>query len=75
MRRVLTHLAAIYLGAGLFGGLMMGQAVPALNWLGIGYYALTWPAQVYCAPDYTRCDPLPNPDGAAWMFTFDTKGE
>ena len=49
MRHILISVVYMYLGAGLFGGLMMKQAIPAMNWLGVTYYALTWPEFVYCA--------------------------
>lgn len=61
-----------YVGAGLFAGLLISAAVPPLNAIGIGYYALTWPAQVYCARLDRGCGGVtPSPKWARYMFTFD----
>ena len=71
MKSVATHFAALYIGAGLFGGLLMQAAIPAINPLGVAYYAATWPAQIYCAPVSRGCNVTPNESWGAWMFSFD----
>ena len=58
MRAALSHLLAGYVGAGLFGGLLMKMSIPALNPIGVVFYALTWPAFVYCAPTSRNCNML-----------------
>lgn len=69
MRTITTHAAALYLGAGLFGGLLMAAAVPAINPVGVIYYAATWPAQIYCAPVARGCTVAPSPAWAGFMFS------
>lgn len=49
MKFILTHAVASYVGAGLFGGLVMQTAVPAMNTFGVAYYAAAWPAFLHCA--------------------------
>ena len=61
---VLLHM---YIGAGMFAAAMISAAIPALNWLGMSYIAITWPAQVLCAPVDSGCDPMP-PEWAAQYF-------
>lgn len=56
MRQVATHALALYLGAGIFGGTLMAQAIPAMNWLAVAVYAALWPGFVYCAPVARDCD-------------------
>lgn len=69
--KILKYLSAMYLGAGLFGGLVMATAVP-LNWFGVLMYGLTWPAFLYYTPASRDCNVLMMfPDWFnAWMFTF-----
>lgn len=49
-----------YLLVGLALGLVMEHYLPAINALGVAYYALTWPLWLLGVD-------LPIP---AWMFTF-----
>ena len=73
-RYIIVSFLSMYLGAGLFGGLIMKQAIPEMNGLGVAYYAVTWPEHVYCAPVHRGCKPLLArfPVRAqAWFFTFD----
>ena len=59
MKSILTHIAAAYMGAGLFGGLVMQAAVPAMNTLGVAYYTAAWPAFLHCAKSkLAECDPM-----------------
>lgn len=53
-RHIATHLLALYIGAGLFGGIIMSRVLP-LTGVGIAYYAATWPQQVYCAAPERGC--------------------
>lgn len=53
-RKIITHLLALYLGAGLSLGLVMQQVLP-LNALGVAVYAATWPRHVYCARPGADC--------------------
>lgn len=46
-----------YFIIGFGGGLLLAAAIPAMNFWGVTYYALTWPAFVYCAK--TNCDVMP----------------
>jgi hypothetical protein len=69
-RAVTTHLLAAYLGAGLFAGLLIKQAIPALNPLGVAYITTTWPAQIYCARTSSGCRAMPSEKQAHWMFSF-----
>jgi hypothetical protein len=76
-RRIVIRYATIsilsaYIGAGLFAGLMMQRAIPAINPLGVALIALTWPNQIRCARISSDCEPIPQ-----WMspyiFTFTDK--
>ena len=49
MKKIITHLVAAYVGAGLFGGLVMQAAVPPMNNFGVAFYGFTWPAFLVCA--------------------------
>lgn len=69
-RIILTHLIAAYLGAGLFSGLMMQRAIPALNPLGVAYIAVTWPGQIICARTDSGCDNTPTATLARYLFSF-----
>ena len=71
MRYVCVSLLSVYFGAGLFGGLLMKQAIPAINPLGVAYYAATWPGHVYCASTVRDCDSFPGPRVSKYFFTFD----
>lgn len=63
----------VYLGAGLFGGLLIQRSVPALNPAGIAYVAATWPNIIRCARTEADCDPT----GPEWLkpylFSFGEK--
>lgn len=59
----------MYLGAGLFAGLMMHRAIPALNPLGVAFIAATWPNQIRCARVESACDAVPEWAGP-YIFTF-----
>ncbi|MBW3243407.1 hypothetical protein KUV57_12105 [Epibacterium sp. DP7N7-1] len=75
MRIARSIFAAIfwaYFGAGMFGGLVMQAAVPAMNGLGVAYYAATWPAFLHCArSDVTSCNPLTLPPPWIGKHLFD----
>lgn len=58
MRQIATHIAAAYLGAGFFGGLLMAASIPAINVFGIAIYMAIWPRFIYCAPVARECNPL-----------------
>lgn len=63
-------LASMYLGAGLFAGLLMQRAVPALNPLGVAFIAINWPNQIRCARVSAGCDAIPKWFGP-YLFTFE----
>ena len=54
MSKFISHIAALYLGAGLSLGLVMAQVLP-LSAFGVAVYATTWPAQIYCARPDAAC--------------------
>jgi hypothetical protein len=66
LKRVLIYGGVIYLWIGLILGSAMAFAIPAMNPLGVGYYALTWPAFVASGTLDTPAPPVP-----AWAFTFE----
>ena len=72
-KKILTHLLAMFVGAGLFGGITIGAAIPAMNIYGVVYYVITWPITIYCVAN--NCDPFPG--GATGEFVkkliFDKK--
>jgi|GEM_PF-2819179 len=72
MGKVITHIFAAYIGAGLFGALLMSASIPAMNWLGMFTYMSIWPRFIYCAPVARGCNPLDAfPQWAqALMFTL-----
>lgn len=71
LRNFRNLLAVVYItiGAGLGG--YMQSLIPAMNWFGVAYYALTWPAYPIC--HYAGCDPMP----PQWVsdFMFSTGGD
>lgn len=70
MKRIATHLLAAYLGAGLFSGLLMQRAIPALNPAGMAYIGLSWPQQIICARTDSGCDTAPPDWIAPYLFSF-----
>ena len=76
-KTIITHLIALYLGAGIFGGAMLYSAMPALNIFGAGIQAVMWPAMVYCVPKERNCNPLAYlPEWTQQsMFTFNRNEE
>ena len=68
MKSAITHTIAVYLGAGLFAGLLMQQAIPALNGLGVAYIAATWPNQIRCAKVSAGCNAVPDEWLAQYLF-------
>lgn len=72
-RSIATYLAALYIGAGLFGGITMATFLP-LNAFGVAYYTLTWPEHLYCAQPHRQCAPILSRLPAhmqAWFFDLD----
>lgn len=57
--------AALYLAVGAYFGWALCTAMPAVNWMGGAYVALTWPTWLKVSPVK-----LPIP---AWMFSFDNQ--
>lgn len=70
MKLILTAIISVYLGAGLFAGLLMQRAIPALNPLGVAYIATTWPKQIICAWTSSGCDTGPPERLAPYLFRF-----
>jgi len=70
MKRLILFAAGMYFGAGLFSALLMKQAIPALNPLGISYIGATWPAQIYCARTSRGCNAMPPEWLRPYFFTF-----
>lgn len=60
IRLCAVSIVSLYLGAGLFAGVMMQRAIPAISPIGIGFIAITWPNQVRCARVSSGCEPIPN---------------
>lgn len=72
-KKLLTHLMAMYLGAGIFGGFVMYHSIPAMNVIGVAAYAVTWPNFLYCARQDNDCiamDFIPL-KYKAYMFNFE----
>jgi hypothetical protein len=72
-RLILTSLVSAYFGAGLFAGLLMQRAIPALNPLGVAFIAATWPNQIRCARVESGCEAVPQ-WVAPYVFTFSDAG-
>lgn len=70
LRMTAVALLCIYLGAGLFAGLLMQRAIPALNPLGVTYIALTWPREIQCARTESNCSSDPPEWLAPYLFSF-----
>lgn len=68
---LLTHLIAFYLGAGVFGALLVKQGVPPINLLGMSYLIGMWPKVLYCTPVNRGCEPMPPEWLAPFMFSFE----
>lgn len=56
----------LYYGAGLAMGSLMASAIPAMNVLGVAYYAAVWPGFVAHGFGLTTWSP-PVP---SWSFSF-----
>lgn len=69
LKTAVTVAASMYVGAGLFAGLMMQRAIPALNPLGVAVIAATWPNQIRCARVSDDCEPIPSWLGP-YVFSF-----
>lgn len=69
IRSVLIVTISMYLGAGIFAGLMMGQAITALNPLGVAAVTLTWPNHIRCARVSSDCASIPE-WAAPYIFTY-----
>ena len=67
-RRILGVVAAFYLAIGAGLGGYMQSLIPAMNWLGVAYYAVSWPAYPIC--HYAGCDPMPPQWLGNYFFTF-----
>lgn len=65
----------IYLGAGLFSGLLLQRAIPALNPIGITYVATTWPRVIICARVSAGCEQVGPEWLKPWLFTFSAQGQ
>lgn len=52
----------LYVLIGYSTALMMASAIPAMNWMGVTYFAITWPLWTLVSPVH-----LPI---FAWCFTF-----
>lgn len=70
MRQLIFGLTMMYFGAGLFAGLLMERAIPALNFVGVGYIALTWPGQIICARIEDGCSTMPPEALQPYLFSF-----
>lgn len=68
-RYLVVSVLSAYLGAGLFAGLLMQRAVPALNPLGIAVIVVIWPNQIRCARIESGCKSIPRWI-APYIFTF-----
>lgn len=71
IRFLLTVLISGYLGAGLFGGMLMQRAIPPMNALGVAYITLTWPRQMICATPDSGCSNTPPEWISVHMFSND----
>ena len=70
IRTAFACLLSAYLGAGLFAGLLMQRAIPALNPAGIAYMAVTWPRQIICARVDSGCSTEPPASLEPYFFSF-----
>ena len=70
IRITVVTLLSAYLGAGLFAGLLMQRAIPAMNPLGVAYVAATWPRQIICARVESGCSTQPPERIAPYLFSF-----
>jgi hypothetical protein len=70
LKPILTHAAAIYLGAGIFAASLFGASIPAFNIIGKAWVVIYWPRMVYCAPIENHCDPMPPKWLTEYVFTF-----
>lgn len=73
MRYILISLLSGYIGAGLFNGLLLQRAIPALNPLGVAYIMATWPQQIACGRKESGCDPSPPKFLTPYLFSFETE--
>jgi hypothetical protein len=65
MKRLATYAAVAYLGAGVAMGSLLYYSMPAMNVMGWGYYAVTWPWFVCAGTKHCKSAYVP-----PWAFTF-----
>ena len=71
LKHIITHLLALYIGAGLSLGLIMNQVLP-LSHFGVAVYTATWPRHVYCvASDCFGAEDYLPMWFAQWIFDLD----
>jgi hypothetical protein len=58
-------MAVAYALVGTFLGFGMASVIPAMNGMGVAYYAMTWPLWISAGTYGTPAPPIPN-----WCFTF-----
>lgn len=71
MSKTFLILVAIYLGIGFAAGGLMKYAIPPLNFFGVSYIAVTWPAQMLCVNKNMECKATPPQSISKYMFTFE----
>jgi len=65
IRKILVHVAAVYMSVGVVQGALLYYSIPAMNVLGWAYYAVTWPEFVCYGAKVCHGDPwVPR-----WAFT------
>lgn len=75
MRFAVGFVIGLYLGAGLFSGLLMQRAIPALNPVGLTYLAMTWPRQIICARVSSGCSTEPPSWMHSYLFSFPSRAD
>lgn len=70
-KHIATYAALLYLGIGIAFGSLIYATIPAVNVLGWGWYALTWPSFVCHGTKVCAGSPYV-PD---WSFTFKVAGQ
>lgn len=66
LRIALSHFVACYAAVGVVLGSLIYASIPAVNVLGWGYYAVTWPGFVCLGAQVCRdAPPIPR-----WAFTL-----
>jgi len=70
LKSYLAGVATVYVLVAAAMGVTVSRSMPALNWIGATYMAVTWPGAMFCTATNIGCSVLPPQEVANHFFTF-----